>query len=141
MADIALALQKALMGVLAGMTAPTEATGVGTVLVDLFDAPADNAPFPFVGLGRHEITNEDTQDERLDRHEIELEIWSKYKGARQIQIIAGQIVDRLHNQAPALEQGQCISCRVTSRVSEREQDGNTYKGTVTITALTSPEDL
>lgn len=144
MADTALALQKALNAALAGMTAPSAATGASAVTVGLVDHPAENAPWPLVILESHETSSEGDAyeaDATETEHTVEIAVWTQYRGSRQAQTILGQMYDRLHGVKLVLEAGQCLSCRVTRQLTNREPDGRTYQGTMTLTIITADEDL
>lgn len=138
MADTMLALQKALVAALSGLTAPSETTGAVPVGVAFYDHPPDNAPRPLIVLDRHEIDAErDEFDAPEVAHEITLQVVSRYRGTRQAIAIMADITTRLHGIPPPLEVGSCSLLRVESQVVEREPDGTTYTGTITVRAITS----
>ena len=142
MADIKLALQKALAAALAGITAPAETTGQADVSVGVafLDHPPDNAPLPLIRLERHRKTPRDAYDAVESEHEIEIGVWSRYRGTRQVAAIVAAIEDRLHDATLTLEFGQCLSARVSSSETNRDPDGTTYQGSVMLTAITAPEE-
>lgn len=141
MADVALALQKAIAAALAGMAVPSAVTGKSNVTISMVDSAPDNAPWPHVVLERHEVEPQDAFEATESQHTIDLEVWSQYRGSRQVQAILTQMRDRLHNTTPALEAGQCMSLRVTHEFTAREPDAVTYKGAMTLTAITAAESL
>ena len=141
MSDTKLALLKALSLTLAGMSAPSADTGAAAVLVGLVDHPADNAVWPVVVLESHEVTPRDAIDATENEHTLELEVWSRYRGSRQVLAILGVMYDRLHNAALVLESGQSLSCRVSRQLTTREPDGTTYQGSMTLTIITADEEI
>lgn len=141
MASTALALVRALTLVLDGIDAPSVQTASVPVLVSLTDHPDDNAAFPAVVLDSHEVTQDtDAYDAPENTHTLELVVWSQYRGSRQVLAILGEMFDRLHGQRLALEDGQCLSCRVSRQLTTREPDGITYRGHMTLTIITADED-
>lgn len=132
-----LALQKAVALALAGMTAPSETTSAATVGVSLVDHPPQNAAWPLVVLDDHIIgpAAQDTYDTPVYTHTLQLAVWSRYRGSRQVWAILAEMNERLHNARLVLEIGDCLSCRVTTRQCTREPDGTTYQGILTLTAI------
>lgn len=142
MADTSLALQKAIETAIGGIAVPSANTGAASVGVGIFDHPPENAPWPLITLERHDATTEtDSYDATEQIHEIELKVWTRYRGTRQALVILGEIYDRLHDVRLALEAGQCLSCRVTRQTTEREPDGTTYTGTLALTVITANEEI
>jgi len=141
--DTKLALLKALSLTLAGMSAPSADTGAAAVLISLVDHPADNALWPVVVLESHEVTPRDAFEDGAteNEHTLELEVWSRYRGSRQVLAILGVMYDRLHNAALVLESGQSLSCRVSRQLTTREPDGTTYQGSMTLTIITADEEI
>lgn len=133
MADIALAIQKAVIAKLAGITAPG-AQG-GTSDVPVYDHQPENAPFPFIVVSGQGVAPLDTLDSLYSQHTIYLSVWSLYRGQRQALAIMGVIFERLHDTALALEEGESLLCRVTSQLMNREPDDITYQGAMTITVI------
>lgn len=133
MADITLAIQKAIIGKLAGITAPGAQGGMATV--PIYDHQPENAAFPFVVISGQGVAPDDAYDALYSQHTIYLSIWSLYRGQRQALAIMSAIFDRLHNADLTLEAGESLLCRVTSQLTNREPDDITYQGAMTITVI------
>lgn len=135
-----LAVQKALLAALAGLTVPNDTTGGAAVAVPAYDAVPANAGFPFVVVRDHQVTPDDTYDTETGRHTVELTVHSQYRGHRQLIGALAAIKVRLHQVALTLEDGVCVACRVASVTTSRDPDGLTVLGSVEIDLLVETPD-
>lgn len=133
MADLPWAIQKSILVALAGITAPGRQGGSDDCPV--YDHQPENAAFPFVVIASQTAVPDDTLDAEMSVHTVYLSIWSLYRGQRQVLAIMSEIHDRLHNASLALEVGESVLCRVTSRLTTREPDDITYQGAMTIQVI------
>ncbi|MEL6375052.1 MAG: DUF3168 domain-containing protein [Pseudomonadota bacterium] len=136
MADLTWAVQKAVHGALAGITAPGREEGA-PVACPTYDHQPENAPFPFIVLSGQNVVPDDTLDADGSIHTLYLSIWSQYRGQRQVLAIMASIADRLHNARLLLDVGCALSCRVRNRLTSREPDDITYQGAMTIQIIAS----
>ncbi|MNE98321.1 hypothetical protein D3C80_1968190 [compost metagenome] len=66
-----------------------------------------------------------------------LSVWSKYQGQAEVKRIMGEIGNALHRQRLRLATGRAVSVRVLRTRTNREPDGLTYQGQVTLRILTT----
>lgn len=126
MSDPGLALQKALFERLsASLTAP------------VFDAVPEGTPYPYVTLD-YEVTDNTTpiSGKKRENRLFYLSVWSSYQGQAEVKRINGQIADALDEVALPLSAGTAVSVRVVRTETNREPDGKTYMGSVTLRIIT-----
>lgn len=140
MSDATLAVQKALVAALAGISV-VGIDGGGSDDVGVYDHVPERAAMPYVVLDNHLVTPDDTLDAPLDVHVVYLSVWSQYRGTRQVLEIMQAVYDRLHNAALELESGEAVSCRVQSRTTSRDADDATFQGAVTIAIIAGHDEV
>ncbi|MBD8598743.1 DUF3168 domain-containing protein [Pseudomonas sp. CFBP 8772] len=126
MSDPGLALQKALFEKLsASLTAP------------VFDAVPTGTPYPYVTLD-YEVTDNTTpvSGKKRENRLFYLSVWSDYQGQAEVKRINGEIAEALDEVALPLSTGTAVSVRVLRTETNREPDGKTYMGSVTLRIIT-----
>lgn len=104
--------------------------------VPVYDAVPDNAKYPYVTLDYEVADNNDPLASRRDSRLFYLSIWSNYHGQMEVKRIMAQIDSALHKRPLPLETGRVASVRVNRKSTNREPDGRTYQGSVTLRILT-----
>ncbi|MCY1552838.1 hypothetical protein D9M68_892620 [compost metagenome] len=66
-----------------------------------------------------------------------LSVWSAYRGQAEVKRIMGEIREALHRKRLPLATGRAISVQVLRTRTNREPDGLTYQGQVTLRILTT----
>lgn len=126
MSNPGLALQKALFEKLsASLSAP------------VFDAVPEGTPYPYVTLD-YEVTDNTTpvSGRKRENRLFYLSVWSSYQGQAEVKRINGEIADVLDEVALPLSTGTAVSVRVLRTETNREPDGKTYMGSVTLRIIT-----
>lgn len=126
MSNPGLALQKALFEKLsASLSAP------------VFDAVPEGTPYPYVTLD-YEVTDNTTpvSGRKRENRLFYLSVWSSYQGQAEVKRINGEIADALDEVALPLGTGTAVSVRVVRTETNREPDGKTYMGSVTLRIIT-----
>ena len=103
----------------------------------VFDAVPAGTPYPYVTLD-YEITDNTTpvSGKKRENRLFYLSVWSSYQGQAEVKRINGEIADALDEVALALETGTAVSVRVVRTETNREPDGKTYMGSVTLRIIT-----
>lgn len=128
MADPAFALQVALIDVLSAGLEP-----LGCPVYD--GAPLDT-PRPYVSLDS-EISNEaDFLNSRMDHRFLYLSVWSDFKGQQEVKQLMAVIDNLLTGRRLTLTTGHVAGLQVLRKQSQREPDGETYQGAVTLRIYT-----
>lgn len=102
----------------------------------VYDAVPQGAAFPYVTLDHEEVTNSDFLNRRMDLRFFYLTVWSRHQGQREVKEIMAQI-DALNEQPLTLSTGHCVSVRVERKRTQRDADGRTYMGQVTLRIITT----
>lgn len=126
MSNPGLALQKALFERLStSLSAP------------VFDAVPAGTPYPYVTFD-YEVTDNTTpvSGEKRENRLFYLSVWSSYQGQAEVKRINGEIADALDEVALPLASGTAVSVRVLRTETNREPDGKTYMGSVTLRIIT-----
>jgi hypothetical protein len=126
MSDPGLALQKALFQKLSA-----------TLSAPVFDAVPVGTPYPYVTLD-YEVTTNSTpvSGRKRENRLFYLSVWSSYQGQAEVKRINGEISAALDEVALLLSTGTAVSVRVVRTETNREPDGKTYMGAVTLRIIT-----
>lgn len=130
MTGTAWALQQAIFAELCASDAVETALGAPP---RLYDSVPRDAEFPFAVLGEADITDASTATERACEHRIQITLWSRHRGHREIKEAAGVIRNALDGAdlpIPGL-----VYLRFVSTNFEREHDGLTLRGSLLFRAL------
>lgn len=104
--------------------------------VPVFDAVPMDTPRPYVTLDYDVADNNDPLASRRDLRFFYLSVWSDYQGKLEVKRIMAEIDAAVHERPLPLEVGRCVSVRVTRKEANREPDGETYQGSVTLRLYT-----
>lgn len=95
-----------------------------------------NQPKPYVSIDSEVSVNSDILNKRRDTRLFYLSVWSDFKGQEEVKGIMAQIDAALHQRPLPLATGRVISIRVERKQAQRDTDGETYQGSVTLRILT-----
>lgn len=125
MADPSFALQVAIFDRLAA-----------EVSCPIYDSVPMNAPFPYVSLDYEISSNDDPLASRRDIRLFYLSVWSDFKGQEEVKRLMAEIDAATHERPLPLTTGRVVSIRVARKQTNREPDGVTYQGSVTLRIIT-----
>lgn len=126
MAEPSWALQQALFAAIGTAVSPHS----------VYDAVPQDAAYPYVTLDSEAVDNADFLSSRMDRRFVYLNVWSAYKGQKEVKEIMAQIDAALHEQPLSLSTGSVVSVRVERKDTIRDVDGETFTGRITLRILT-----
>ena len=127
MADPSVALQ-------AAMFARLEAE----VSCPVFDGAPMDSPMPYISFDREISTNTSPiAGRKREQRFIYLSVWSNALGQAEVKRINGEIVAALNERPLSLEVGRAVSVRVEQSDAQRDADGVTYQGSITIRVITT----
>jgi len=105
--------------------------------VPVYDAVPDNTPYPYVTLDYEDVTNSTPVSGRQrDTRLWYLSVWSDYAGQAQVKEINAAIRAALDLHQLKLSTGTADPVRVLRTEANREPDGRTYTGSVTLRIIT-----
>ncbi|KGK24793.1 DUF3168 domain-containing protein [Pseudomonas plecoglossicida] len=102
----------------------------------VFDGAPMDQPMPYVSLDSEVSIPSDILSKRRDTRLIYLSVWSRFRGQEEVKRIMAEIDAAVHQRPLPLETGRVISIRVDRKQALRENDGETYQGSVTLRVLT-----
>ncbi|QBF27454.1 DUF3168 domain-containing protein [Pseudomonas tructae] len=127
MADPSVALQEALF-------ARLEAE----VSCPIFDGVPMNTPKPYVSIDREISTNSrPIAGRKREQRLIYLSVWSDAIGQAEVKRINGEIINALDERRLPLAIGRAVSVRVEQADAQRDADGITYQGSITVRVITT----
>lgn len=127
MADPSVALQEALF-------ARLEAE----VSCPVFDGAPMNTPKPYVSIDREISTNiSPIAGRKREQRLIYLSVWSDAIGQAEVKRINGEIINALDERKLPLATGRAVSVRIEQADAQRDADGITYQGSITVRVITT----
>lgn len=127
MADPSIALQEALV-------ARLEAE----VSCPVYDGAPMGSPMPYVSFDREISTNSSPiAGRKREQRLIYLSVWSNAHGQAEVKRIIGEVVAALDERKLPLTVGRAVSVRVEQADAQRDVDGVTYQGSITIRVITT----
>lgn len=127
MADPSVALQEALFARLAA-----------EVSCPIFDGAPMNTPKPYVSIDREVSANiRPIAGRKREQRLIYLSVWSDAIGQAEVKRINGEIINALDERRLPLSTGRAVSVRVEQAHSQRDADGVTYQGSITVRVITT----
>lgn len=127
MSDPSVALQEA-------MFARLEAE----VSCPVFDGAPMDTDMPYVSFDREISTNiSPIAGRKRQQRLIYLSVWSDAHGQAEVKRILGEVVAALDERRMPLTVGRAVSVRVEQADAQRDADGVTYQGSVTVRVITT----
>lgn len=100
------------------------------------DGASMDQAMPYVSFDSEVSVPSDILSKRRDTRLIYLSVWSRFKGQEEVKRIMAEIDAAVHQRPLPLETGRVISIRVDRKHAQRDADGETYQGSVTLRVLT-----
>ena len=101
------------------------------------DVPRDTT-FPYITIGEIETRDWSTQTSRGNEHTVTVHVWSRYRGRKQVQDLIAEVDRILDGAAPPLANQRLVNLSTIFWTALREPDGEVYRGTVRLRAVTEP---
>lgn len=127
MPDPSVALQEALY---ARLTAEVSAP--------VYDGAPLDTPMPYVSIDREVSSNtRPIHGRRRETRLIYLSVWSDTQGQAEAKRLVGEIQAALDERPLPLDVGRAVSVRIIEAGTQRDADGVTYQGSVTVRIITT----
>lgn len=127
MADPSLALQEAIF---ARLTAE--------VNCPIYDGAPLNADMPYVSIDREiSVNSTPISGRKRETRLVYLSVWSDAVGQAEVKRINGEVIAALDERRLPLEVGRAVSVRVEQSDAQRDADGITYQGSITVRVITT----
>jgi Protein of unknown function (DUF3168) len=126
MNDALFAIQQA---VAAALGASAEVQGLLGDPVRVYDHVPPGAAFPYAVIGTVAAKPYDDKDRTGFAATIAVDIWSRYRGTREVKDILQAVYDALHRTALSVTGQVFVSCEFAGVTIVPDGDGLTYRGT------------
>lgn len=127
MADPSVALQEALFIRLAA-----------EVSCPIYDGAPLDSPMPYVSIDREISANASPiSGRKREQRLVYLSVWSDAHGQAEVKRILGEVVAALDERRLPMTVGRAVSVRVEQADAQRDADGVTYQGSVTVRVITT----
>lgn len=127
MADPSLALQEAIFARLQA-----------EVSCPIYDGAPLNADMPYVSIDREvSVNSSPLSGRKRETRLLYLSVWSDAVGQAEVKRINGEVIAALDERRLPLEVGRVVSVRVEQADAQRDADGITYQGSITVRVITT----
>ncbi|RYZ22734.1 MAG: DUF3168 domain-containing protein [Chitinophagaceae bacterium] len=127
MTDPSLALQEAIFARLQA-----------EVSCPIYDGAPLNADMPYVSIDREVSANTTPiAGRKREQRLIYLSVWSDAIGQAEVKRINGEVIAALDERRLPLTVGRAVSVRVEQSDAQRDADGVTYQGSITVRVITT----
>ncbi|PRN02217.1 hypothetical protein A0O30_23730 [Pseudomonas sp. LLC-1] len=127
MADPSLALQEAIFARLQA-----------EVSCPIYDGAPLNAEMPYVSIDREiSVNSSPISGRKRENRLVYLSVWSDAVGQAEVKRINGEVIAALDERRLPLEVGRAVSVRVEQADAQRDADGMTYQGSITVRVITT----
>lgn len=127
MADPSLALQEAIFARLKA-----------EVSCPIYDGADINTPMPYVSIDREiSVNSSPISGRKRETRLLYLSVWSDAVGQAEVKRINGEVIAALDERRLPLEVGRAVSVRVEQADAQRDADGITYQGSITVRVITT----
>jgi hypothetical protein len=104
----------------------------------VFDGAPMDTDMPYVSFDREISTNiSPIAGRKRQQRLIYLSVWSDAHGQAEVKQILGEVVAALDERRLPLTVGRAVSVRVDQADAQRDADGATYQGSVTVRVITT----
>lgn len=105
--------------------------------VPVYDAVPMDTPYPYVTIDSEQSTNTSVISGRKRANRfVYLSVWSTYRGQAEVKRINAEIEASLDERPLILSDGRAVSVRVERMSTNRDADGVTFQGSVTVRVIT-----
>ena len=102
----------------------------------LYDHVPPNAVFPYVVYGATHVLPHDTKTETGFEQIIALNVWSRYRGGKEVRDVFQALYDTLHRASLSVAGQVFLSCEFHSADLSVDSDGLTYHAAARYSILT-----
>lgn len=107
--------------------------------VPVFDDVQQKTDYPYAVIGDDQADEWDTKTSCGLRHDITVDVWSRYDGRKEVKTILGAIYTALHNQPITVAGQQAVWCYFQFKTDFLEPDGETRHGVIRFEIATTEQ--
>ena len=109
----------------------------GTAIKGVFDDVPESTEYPYVRIGEDSVNNISTKGKDINEHSLSIDIWSQYRGMRDIKVIMAQIHNALDDINFSVTGALGINLKFEFQTTVVEPDGITRHGIMRFRAVVS----
>lgn len=104
----------------------------------IYDGAPMDSDMPYVSFDREISTNiSPIAGKKREQRLIYLSVWSDAHGQAEVKRILGEVIAALDERRLPLAVGRAVSVRVEQADAQRDADGVTYQGSMTVRVITT----
>ena len=104
----------------------------------VYDGAPMDTEMPYVSIDRELSTNvSPIAGRKREQRLIYLSVWSDAYGQAEVKRILGEVIAALDERPMPLAVGRAVSVRVEQAEAQRDADGVTYQGSITVRVITT----
>lgn len=104
----------------------------------IYDGAPMNADMPYVSIDREISANSSPiSGRKRETRIVYLSVWSDAVGQAEVKRINGEVIAALDERRLPLTVGRAVSVRVEQSDAQRDADGVTYQGSITVRVITT----
>ena len=104
----------------------------------IYDGAPLNADMPYVSIDREvSVNSSPISGRKRETRLLYLSVWSDAVGQAEVKRINGEVIAALDERRLPLGVGRAVSVRVEQADAQRDADGITYQGSITVLVITT----
>ncbi|UTL92469.1 DUF3168 domain-containing protein [Pseudomonas fluorescens] len=104
----------------------------------VYDGAGLNTPKPYVSIDREiSVNTSPIAGRKREQRLFYLSVWSDAAGQAEVKRINGEVIAALDERRLPLEVGRAVSVRVEQSDAQRDAEGITYQGSITVRVITT----
>ncbi|QQE82884.1 DUF3168 domain-containing protein [Pseudomonas putida] len=104
----------------------------------IYDGAPLNADMPYVSIDREvSVNSSPISGRKRETRLLYLSVWSDAVGQAEVKRINGEVIAALDERRLPLGVGRAVSVRVEQADAQRDADGITYQGSITVRVITT----
>ena len=101
----------------------------------IFDNVPQDTAYPYVVLSNFNVVNRGTKTLDGNEYSIDIDVWSQYRGKKQISEIMERIYELLHDTSYSVSGADMVVSQVRNVITLVENDGITRHGVLTLSLI------
>tara|TARA_R100000773_G_C4170363_1_gene84304 strand:+ start:314 stop:721 length:408 start_codon:yes stop_codon:yes gene_type:complete len=101
----------------------------------IYDNVPQDSPYPYVVIGNENALNVGTKSVDANDYSIDIEVWSQYRGKKEIKNIMERIYNLLHNASLSVSGADFVRSQVRTVITLVEADAITRHGVISLDIL------
>ena len=101
----------------------------------IFDNVPQDTAYPYVVLSNFNVVNRGTKTLDGNGYSIDIDVWSQYRGKKQISEIMERIYELLHDTSYSVSGADMVVSQVRNVITLVENDGITRHGVLTLSLI------